>query len=376
MNKKEIAEIKKNFSDDCGFFTVGKVLSAFIDSEKNIVYKDTQLYSIMPSDEAELTMINLKKTLSGTLGKNLREYPFPKEAYEEDGAQTFMYKLLCSKLADEETVDLFLQRIAEKVEYVSTFAVFAAHCTYSVLKKSKNDDIELDNDEAEIDYNFIITAICPVDLRIDGLVINDESNKIEKKPTSDRIIGLPTDGFLYPVFSDRAPDVNSVMYYTKTFKKPNVPMVEDFLGCEFVMTANSEKETFQKILSNVVGEELDYNMITTVNDKICEFVDSYTHETEPAQVDAHKLSSILWEAGLSQDKLEVIPQVFENATENRPLTAANLIDRKTVVSSEGITINIGKDSVDKVQTQTIGGRKCLVIALDDDVSVNGLPANV
>ena len=93
-------------------------------------------------------------------------------------------------------------------------------------------------------------------------------------------------------------------------------------------------------------------------------------------MDAHKLSSILWEAGLSQDKLEVIPQVFENATENRPLTAANLIDRKTVVSSEGITINIGKDSVDKVQTQTIGGRKCLVIALDDDVSVNGLPANV
>ncbi len=34
MNKKEIAEIKKNFSDDCGFFTVGKVLTAYIDAEK------------------------------------------------------------------------------------------------------------------------------------------------------------------------------------------------------------------------------------------------------------------------------------------------------------------------------------------------------
>ena len=71
MNKKEIAEIKKNFSDDCGFFTVGKVLTAYIDAEKNIVYKDTQLYNIMPSDEAELIMINLKKTLSGIFASML-----------------------------------------------------------------------------------------------------------------------------------------------------------------------------------------------------------------------------------------------------------------------------------------------------------------
>ena len=44
MNKKEIAEIRKNFSDDCGFFTVGHVLSAFVDSEKNIKYKANRLY--------------------------------------------------------------------------------------------------------------------------------------------------------------------------------------------------------------------------------------------------------------------------------------------------------------------------------------------
>ncbi|MGN0633885.1 MAG: DUF4317 domain-containing protein [Oscillospiraceae bacterium] len=373
MNKKEIAEIKKNFSDDCGFFTVGKVLSAFIDAEKNILYKENMLYNIMEQDEAELIMINLKKALSGTLGKNLREYAFPKSEYEEGGAQQFLYKLLDSKLCDDEQNDAFLQRIAEKVEYVSTFAVFAAHCTYSVLKKNKMDDLE---EDAELDYNFLICSICPVELRIDGLIYNDENKKIEKKATSDRVIGMPSDGFLYPVFSDRAPDVNSVMYYTKTYKKPNISMVEDFLGCEFTMTAPSEKQTFQKILSNVVGDELDYDLITTVNDKITEFVDSYTHETEPAQVDANKLSSILWESGISQEKLDNVSKVFESATENKPLTAANLIDRKTVVEVEGITVNIGKDSVDKVQTQLIGGRKCLVIALDDEVSVNGLPANM
>lgn len=368
MNKKELAEIKKNFSDDSGFFAVGKVLSAIIDPEKNIAYQNTQLYNLMDHEEAELVMIDLKKTLSGSLGKNLREYAFPNDALEEGGAQEFLYKVLCSKLADEELNTEFLERIAANVEYVSTYAVFTAYCQYSVLKKNKNDE---DLDDSDLDYNFIITAICPVDLRVDGLVFNDEK-EIEKKKSMDRVIGQPTDGFLYPVFSSRAPDVNSVMYYAKKFKSPNVPMIEDFLGCEFTMSPDSEQEAFNLIMKNLLGDQLDYQLITNVNEKITEFVDSSAHNTEPAKLDKNELSSILWECGVTQDRLQDLDKVYESATDNIPLTAANLIRSKTVVETQGITVNIGKDSVDKVQTQDIAGRKCLVIALDESVSVNGL----
>ena len=389
MNKKEIAEIKKNFSTESGFFTMGKVLSALIDPEKNIVYQHTALSHLMPSEELELIMEALKKTLSGTLGKNLREYPFPKEQYEEDGTQRYMHSVLTSRFEDDEQNTEFLRRIADNIEYISSFAVFAAHCTYSVMKKNKNDD---DMDEADTDYNFIITAICPVELRMDGLIVTEDTEDAEgesegeekgekkqricKATEFDRVIQPPTDGFLFPVFSERAPDVNAVLYYTKKPKDPNISVVEDFLGCEFSFTANTEKEMFQTILSKALGEDLDYSLITGVNEKLTEFVNSSTNDTEPAQVDSAKLSSVLWECGVTQDKLEHIPQVFDNATEGKSLTAANLIDRKTTVETEGITVNIGKDCVDKVQTSEIGGRRCLVIALDESVSVNGLPANV
>ena len=43
MNKKEINEIKKNFNDDCGFFTVNNVVTAFVDAEKNKKCKTNQL---------------------------------------------------------------------------------------------------------------------------------------------------------------------------------------------------------------------------------------------------------------------------------------------------------------------------------------------
>ena len=292
MNKKEINEIKKNFNDDCGFFTVNHVVTAFVDAEKNIKCKTNQLYNTIPQDEAELIMINLKKVLSGSIGKNLLEYSFPKDAYLEGGAQPFMFETLQSKLLDEEKVDNFLNAIVEKVEYVSTYTIFAAHCTYSVLRKNKMDEFE---EEADTDYNFIVTALCPVNLRIDGLVYDEQDNSIAKKESCD-----------------------GVLYYTKNAKKPNTSVVEELLGCEFSMTCQNEKETFKDILTSVVGDELDYDLITTVNDKISTFVDQNAHETEIPTIDEHKLSSILWEAGVSQDKLDNLPKVFDAAAGGKP----------------------------------------------------------
>ena len=375
MNKKEIAEIKKNFSDDCNFFTIDHVVSAFVDAEKNIKCKTNQLYSIMPQDESELILAMLKKTLSGRIGANLLEYPFPRDAILEGGQQQFLWKVLKSRFKDEEVVDEFLQAIVDKVEYVSTYSIFAAHCTYSVLKKTKMDEIDEDSDST--DYNFIITAICPVNLRIDGLIYNEEENAIAKKEGADRIVELPTDGFLFPLFNDRAPDVNGVLYYTKNAKKPNTSVIEELLGCEFVMTGQSEKEVFHDILGTVAGDELDLDLITKVNDKIQNLIDQTAHETEIATIDSHKLNSILWEAGVSQEKLADLDGVFEQATDKKPLTAVNLVEKKTVVSLPSVTVNIGKGGADKVRTQMIGGRNCLVIALDDpEVSINGLEMKV
>lgn len=376
MNKKEINEIKKNFSEECGFFTVGQVVQAFVDAEKNIKYKSNDLFAALPQDESELILAILKKTLSGTYGKNLKEYAFPKDAYLEGGMQPFMYELVKSRFTDQEKVDAFLNSIVEKMQYVSTYAVFSAYCTYSVLKKTKNDELT-DDAESEFDYCFIITAVCPVDLRYDGLIFSDEQEAIVKKTTADRIVGMPSDGFLFPVFSDRQPDINGVLVYSKNANKPNTSVVDDLLGCEFVLSFKNEKETFRAILGNVVGDELDYDMITTVNDKIGELVDKSAHETEPATVGAQELKSILWESGVSQEKLEQVPKVFENTMGENKLTAVNLIERKTVLSTSSITVNIGKDAQDKVRCEKIDGQRCLIISLDDpEVSVNGMPTNV
>lgn len=374
MNKKEINEIKKQFGGDSGLFTIDRVLTAFVDAEKNVKMTESKPFISIEPDECELITATLKKVLSGTIGKNLTEYEFPKDAKLEGGMQGFYYEILGSKLENEELNRKLIDTIAEKMEYVSTYAVFAAHCTYSVLKKNKMDEL---TDDADTNYRFIITAVCPVTLRIDGLVYDIEQNSIAKNSRSDRIVEMPSDGFLFPLFNDRAPDVNGVLYYSKNAKKPNVSIVEELLGCEFKMSYENERNTFRTILENVVGEELDYELITSVNTKIKEIVDQNAHETEIPKVDNKTLSQILWDSGVSAEKLEALPKVFESKVGDKSLTAQNLIDTKTIVTMPSITVNIKRDAVDKVKTQVIDGRRCIIIDLEDpEIEVNGFETKV
>lgn len=376
MNKKEVAEIKKNFTDSSGFFTLNHILTAYVDPQKNILCKDNRLYSLIPEDEGAVMLESLKKILGGRLGKNLTEYGFPNEEYAEDGAQSDLYAAVRGKLEDEVSCDKLLARIVNNMEYEMAYTVIIGYCSYSVMTKDRND--ESYDDSAE-EYNFIAAAICPVNTGDDGLMFDRENSSIVKKANTDLIISrTPTDGFFFPVFSDRSPDVNRVMYYTKTPKKPNISVVEDVLGCNFVMTCQSEKETFQQVLTDVVGDELSYTVITQVNEALRDIVTNAKNETEMPLIDDNKLHGILFDAGVSSEKLDALPAVFkEKVGEADGLTAENLVENKMVLATPEITINISRDAAEKVRTSVIGGRRCLVIDLDDpSISINGLVTDV
>ena len=376
MNKKEIAEIKKNFTDTSGFFTLNHIVSAYVDPQKNVLCTENKLYSLIPEDEGAVMLESLKKVLGGSAGKNLVEYSFPNAQYDEDGAQNVLYAAMKGKLQDEAANSRLLTRIINNLEYEMAYTIIVGYCSYSIMTRDKNDEAQ---DNSTEEYNFIVAAICPVSTGDDGLMFDSEKNTIVKKSNTDLIISRnPTDGFLFPVFSDRSPDVNNVMYYTKTPKKPNISMVNDVLGCEFTMSCQNEKETFQKVLTDVVADELSYTLITQVNEAIREIVVQSKNETELPLIDDSKLHNILSEAGVSSEKLDALPAVFKEKVGNADgLTAENLIERKTVLATPEITINISRDATDKVRTSVINGRRCLIIDLDDpSISINGLTTSL
>lgn len=375
MNKKETSEIRKNFSDKSGFFVMEKVLTAFVDAEKNVRCNSVASCLTMPSEEYDIYCETLKKVLSTNVGKAFVEYEFPNEAYDEGKPQDILYTLLKSELKDSQACEDFVNHIAEKFVYSAPYAVITAYCCYTVRRKNRNDDLNDNEDEI---YRYILTAICPAESGKDGFVFDSGDNAVIRRFNTDLIINRnATDGFLYPVFSNRSTDVNHVMYYSKKASDPNISMVEDVLGCNFVMSAENEKESFRRILKNVVGDDLDYMLIQTVNEKIREVVDENKNETDRAVIDNSKLETILTDIGVSQERVKMVAPVYEKVCGDAPLTASNLVEPKTVVSSAGITVNIKQSASDKIRTSVIDGRRCLLIDIDDPtIEINGLPVTL
>lgn len=376
MNKKELAEIKKNFNDTSALFTLNRIVTVYIDGNKNIRCKKNDLHINYPEEERSVLMESLGKIFKGNLGKGLLEYAFPSAEYEEDGAQHTLYTAMKTKLADEEAVDKLIVRIVNNLAYEPSYTLMIGHCSYSIITKDKNDEA-LDDSASE--YNFIVAAVCPANTSDDGLMFDNENNTIIKKANTELIISRePTDGFFFPVFTDRRPDVNSVMYFTKSPKKPNISVVDDVLGCEFVMSAHGEKETFQAVLNDVVGDELSYNVITQLNEKIQEFVTGSKNEPGLPIIDDKKMYNLLSDVGVSDEKLEALPSVYKQKVgDGGVLTATNLVENKTTLATPEITVNISKNATDKVRTTMIEGRRCLLIDLDDPaISINGLTTRI
>lgn len=373
MNKKEVSEIKKNLSDDSGFFTINSVLTAFIDTDKKVRVCKVRPYTEILSDELDVIRDTLKKVLSTSVGKSFIEYQIPNEQYDQDGIQPLLYNLVKEKFQDDELVENFVNRVAQNIDYTPSFAIISAHCTYTVRVKNKNNDFNEDN---TLDYNFMLTAFCQAELSDMGLVFSQD--ELSKKDNTEFVVSKSAnDGFLYPTFSDRSPDVNAIMYYTKTYKKPNLSIIEDILGCEFIMSAQSEKAEFQNILKTVVGDDLNYNVITSVNDKIKEIIDFNKNDTETTTIDKSRLKNILHEVGVDNEKLLALDTVYETSMDKNSFTASNIVDTKTVISTPEITVNISQEGVQKIHTSNINGRRCIVIDVDDpSVEINGLPTKI
>lgn len=373
MNKKEVSEIKKNLSDDSGFFTINSVLTAFIDTDKKVRVCNVRPYTEILSDELDIIRDTLKKVLSTSVGKSFIEYQIPNEQYDQDGIQPLLYNLVKEKFQDDELVENFVNRVAQNIDYTPSFAIISAHCTYTVRVKNKNNDFNEDN---TLDYNFMLTAFCQAELSDMGLVFSQD--ELSKKDNTEFVVSKSAnDGFLYPTFSDRSPDVNAIMYYTKTYKKPNLSIIEDILGCEFIMSAQSEKAEFQNILKTVVGDDLNYNVITSVNDKIKEIIDFNKNDTETTTIDKSRLKNILHEVGVDNEKLLALDTVYETSMDKNSFTASNIVDTKTVISTPEITVNISQEGVQKIHTSNINGRRCIVIDVDDpSVEINGLPTKI
>ena len=369
MNKKEIAEIKKQFTPDrC---SITRICGCYVDGEKNKKTELKEAFLSLSEEETFKYFDIFRKTLTGTIGKNLINMEFPLDQETEGGTQNFLMKLRKSKLTDDTLTEAFYDRIIENYDYGENYYIILIHAVYDIPGKS-SDGAEMFDASDEI-YDHILCSICPVKLSKAGLHYNAETNNIEDR-IRDWFVEMPATGFLFPAFQDRASDVHHVLYYSKKPEDLQPDFIANVLGNITPLTAKDQKTTFQSLVSDTLGEDCDYDTVRNIHDNLNELMEEAKESPDPLELSRPDVKHLLERSGVPEEKMEHFDKNFEEAVgEKNTLLASNIASVKTFqIETPDIVVKVNPERSDLVETREIDGRRCLVIAIDDHLEVNGI----
>ena len=369
MNKKEINEIKRQFTEaNC---TLNRIRCCYVDYEKQKKTELNEMFLSLPQEEAFKYFDLFQKSLSGSIGKNLLTMEFPLEQEQEGGSQAFLLKLRESRLEDDDLVDAFFDKVIENYEYEENYYIILVHGAYDIPGRSL-DGLEMFDASSEI-YEHLLFCICPVKQTKAGLFYNAAANAFEDR-AGDWFVDKPAIAFLFPLFQERSTDIHGLLYYAAKPETLHAGFAQEVLGCMTPLSPAVQKDAFNALVEETLGDECSYDTVVAIQGKLHEMLEAQKEEPDPVVLGKSEVRRLMEESGVSNERLETFDEQFDlNAGEDTSLMAANITNpRKTEVKMPDITIQVTPEKMPLIETTVIEGRTCLIIPLDADVTVNGI----
>ena len=334
MNKKEVLELKRRFKKEAATFT--RVCGCYVDGNHNKVCKFGNTFLNLEEDEFYKYLEIANKALSGTIGNNLLELKFPIEEEEVGGRQHILMALRASKLEDENLLDTFYDLVIDTYDHAGNYLIVLFHDAYDVMSRTSDNN---NLDESEEVYEYLICAICPVDLSKPGLGFLEEEHRIGPR-VRDWVVGAVDTAFLFPAFNDRSTDIHSTLFYTKNTKEPHSEFMANGLGCGIERTATEQKMAFHSIVRNVLGAEDEHtddvllDLQQNLSDMIDEYAETHDDDEDVFLLDKEVVTKLLADSEISEEKAAKIEKSVDEAFGEKPPAAENVIDSKALVQNE------------------------------------------
>ena len=410
MDKKGVAELKRRFTKENCTFT--RLCGCYVDAGKNKVVDLSETFLNLEDEEFYKYLEIAKKTLSGTIGNNLLELNFPLDEEAAGGRQQFLLGLRESKLKNPELLERFYDMVIESYDYAGNYLILLFHDAYDVMTKTTDNNAL---DESEEVFEYLLCAICPVQLSKPGLGYREDENRIGPR-IRDWVVSVPDSGFLFPAFTDRSTDIHSLMFYTKDTKAPHAEFMELGLGCGARRTATEQKMTFHSIVKQAYGDDVEKSgeVLMEIQQNLNDLVEEQAElEEDPVILTPELLTNVMEESGVAPEKAEKIGKTCaEEFAEEAPL-AENVVDSKALAANEQIqkekelvaqvevlqqqlkekqieeeadevvktydvVLRVKPEKVSQIKSEVINGQKCLVIPMaeDEHANVNGVNTTV
>ncbi len=375
MNTKEIGEIRRRQRRDRSNMT--KIYGCYVNDKKEIITEFSRSTGIMSENEAEKYFGLLRRTLGGTLGKNLLDITFRTAQVADSPEHKLLMGLRGEGLANEENRTAFYNQVIQSLTLEGSYLILLGTDSYDVPFKSHDGDIQADNSNEM--FTYVLCAICPVKQTKAVLHYEPESREFCDGNMMNAV-AAPEVGFLFPAFDNRGTNIYNALYFNRSAKDNHEAFVSAVFNTPVDKPAQQQKESFEAILTEALDTECSMEVVQTVHDQICQQIAMHKESKMPEALTISKedVGQVLEGCGISQQGLAKFNVSFEEAFGvDAHVHPANIIDSKKIeIRTPDVSIKVATDRGDLIQTRVIGGVKYILIQADESVEVNGVNIHI
>ena len=375
MNDKEISEIRRHLRRDRSNITA--IYGCYVNDNKEIISEFKQSVGMMPENEAEKYFAVLRRTLGGTLGKNLIDLTFKTSQVADSAEHKLLMQLRQEGLKDDELRLSFYKKVMESLVLDSSYLILLGTDTYDVPFKSK--DGETFSDGSDETYTYLLCAICPVKQTKANLHYVPEEKQFHDGNMAN-VVSAPALGFLFPAFDNRATNIYNALYYCKDVKDNHEAFVQAVFNTPVAKPAHEQKQSFQALLSRSLEEECSMDVVQTVHEQLCQQIAMHKESKVPEAllVNKEQVKQALEECGVSQAHVAKFSIDYDEAFGfEAQIHPTNVIDHKKIeIKTPDVIIKVAPDRGDLIETRVIGGVKYILINAEENVEVNGVDITI
>ena len=375
MIDKEIGELRRHLRRDRSNMT--NIFGCYVNDQKEIISQFEQSLGMMPENESEKYFALLKRTLSGTIGKNLIDISFKTSQVADSQEHKLLMGLRESRCKDEELRNQLCKKIIDTVTFDGNYLILMAGETYDVPFKSKDDSFQ--KDQSEESYTFFICAVCPVKQTKANLHYVAEE-KMFHDGAMNQMVSAPTLGFLFPAFDGRSTNIYNALMYSKDVKDGHEAFVESVFNINPPKCPADQKKSFEALLTTALGEECSMDVVQSVHNEIRERIEMHKEAkvAEPLMISKEDVKTVLSQCGVPEANVAKFSVDYDEAFGfEADLHPKNVIDNKKFeIKTPDVIIKVAPDRSDLIETRVIGGVKYILICADEAVEVNGVNIHI
>ena len=375
MNVKEIGEIRRRVRKDRSNMTA--IYGCYVNAQKEIISVFTQSVAMMPENEAEKYFGVMKRTLSGTIGKNLIDVSFRTAQVADSPEHKLLMELRNGGLQNEEVRMEFFKKIIPAVSFDDNYVILIGCDRYDVPFKSKDGDTQQDA-STEV-FTYLLCAVCPVKLKKPGLQYVADEKEFHDGGTVQEICA-PEVGFMFPAFDDRATNIYNALLYSHSTKVSQQSFSDAVFHVGLPMPAEEQKKSFEALLTTSLADECSLRVVQTVHEQICQQIEIHKESrvADPLLITKEEVKTALTACGVSEPSVAKFSvnfdETFGNTAELHPKNIIN--NRSFEIHTPDVSIKVSPECSDLIETRVIGGVKYIMICADADVEVNGVSIHI